>query len=145
MGRSALTSMLVLLVAAGASAYAAESRSADEQAIAKMEQAWAKASATKDKAFFEANLSDDFTFITEDGDFSDSRAEYIDGIIMKMPKITDEAVTDETIRVHGSTAVATGRWAGKVGSESSAVRYTDTFAKGPNGWKAIASQETRTK
>ena len=86
MGRYALTSMLVLLVAAGASAYAAESMSADEQAIAKIEQAWAKASATKDKAFFEKNLSDDFTFITEDGEFSDSRSAYIDGIIMKMPK-----------------------------------------------------------
>ena len=74
MGRYALTSMSVLLVAVVLGAYAAESRSADEQAIAKMEQAWAKASATKDKAFFETNLSDDFTFITEDGDFSDSRA-----------------------------------------------------------------------
>ena len=145
MGRYALVSMLVLLVAAGTGAHAAESMSADEQAIAKIEQAWAKASATKDRAFFETNLSDDFTFITEDGEFSGSRSAFVDGVIMKMPKLTDEAVTDEKIRVHGSTAVATGRWAGKVGNESSAVRYTDTFAKGPNGWKAIASQETRTK
>ena len=51
MGRYALVSMLVLLVAAGTGAHAAESMSADEQAIAKIEQAWAKASAAKDRAF----------------------------------------------------------------------------------------------
>ena len=60
--------------------------------------------------------------------------------------VVEYTATDEKIRVHGSTAVATGRWSYKTDAGvSGATRYTDTYAKGADGWKAIASQETTTK
>jgi len=145
MVRHAWFAVLALLTATvGLPTYAADSTSADEQAIVKIEKEWTEASTTKNKAFFEKYLSEDFTFINEDGELAENRSAFID-VIMKLPKFTDEKVTDQKIRVHGSTAVVTGRWSGKAGDVSDAVRFTDTFAKGSDGWKAIASQETSTK
>ena len=138
--------MLVLLFAAalGLKTYAAEAANADEQAIAKIEHEWAEAFKTRDKATFNKVLSEDFTFINESGEFSEGRSAYVDAI-MKMPEMVEYTVTDEKIRVRGSTAVATGRFAFKDSKSSGATRYTDTFVKGANGWTAIASQETKTK
>ncbi len=145
MARYVWLAMLALFaITAGPLTRAADSSSADAQAISKLEKQWTEASTTKNKAFFEEYLSEDFTFINEDGELAGSRSAFVD-VIMKLPKFTDEKVTDEKIRVHGSTAVVTGRWQGKVGDVSDAVRFTDTFAKGSDGWKAVSSQETKTK
>ena len=145
MARYTWLAMLALMAITTASlARAADAASADTEAISKIEKQWAEANTTKNKAFFEQYLSDDFTFINEDGELAANRSAFVDGI-MKLPKYTDEKVTDEKIRVHGSTAVVTGRWSGKAGDVSDAVRFTDTFAKGSDGWKAISSQETKTK
>lgn len=140
MARYAWLAMLALLLTS-TTTYAAD---ADEQAVSKIEHDWNEALKNQTREFFEKTLSGDFTFVSENGDFSDGRSAYIDGM-MKMPKIIEYTVADTKIRVHGSTAVATGRWSGKQGTESSVVRYTDTFAKGTDGWKAIASQETKAK
>jgi ketosteroid isomerase-like protein len=138
--------MLALLFvgAGGVRTYAAEAASADEQAISKIEREWAEATKTRNKATFDKYLSDDFTFINENGEFSEGRSAYVDAI-MKLPEFVEYSVTDEKIRVRGSTAVATGRFAFKDAKSSGATRYTDTFVKGPGGWTAIASQETKTK
>ncbi len=144
MGRYAWLVMLAVFAVAGVRTYAAESTKADEEAISKIEREWAEASKTRNKAFYDTYVADDFTFTNEFGAILEGRSTYIEAV-MKMPALTDYTVTEQKVRVHGSTAVATGRFAFKDAKESGAVRYTDTFVKGPDGWKAIASQETRTK
>jgi ketosteroid isomerase-like protein len=129
---------------AAVDAYAADSTKADEQVINKVEQEWSAAVKAQDKAFFEKNLSTDFTYGDELGGFSKNRSEFIDSV-MKMPKVADQSVSDEAVRVYGSTAVATGRVSYKTEQGGGAIRYTDTYVKGPDGWKAVAGQETSTK
>ena len=90
-------------------------------------------------------MSDDFTSIEADGRLISGRAAFIDGIT-KAPKIVEVTSSDEKIRVHGTTGVVTGRWTVKDSTGASMTsRYTDVYAKGPDGWKAVASQETTTK
>ena len=139
--------MLALIAAStvGLKTYAAESPSADEQAISKIENGWNEAVKTKDKAFYEKNLSEDFTSIEEDGRLVSGRAAFIDGT-MKTPKAVEVAVSEEKIRIHGTTGVVTGLWTVKDSTGATITsRYTDVYAKGPDGWKAIASQETKAR
>jgi ketosteroid isomerase-like protein len=140
--RYILFGMFVLAAAAGA--FAADS-TADQQAISKIERQWAEAFKTRDKSVYEKYIAENFTFIDEDGGFTDGRVQYIDNT-MKLPMVSDYKVTDEEVRIYGSTAVATGWWSGTYVDATSfgAVRYTDTYVKGPDGWKAVASQETKT-
>ena len=138
--------MLTLLATtAGVPTYAADAASDDAKAVTKIEHEWNDAVKTKNKAFFEKYLSDDFTYINENGEFFSGPAAYID-IILKMPKVVEVTATDEKIRVQGTTAVATGRFGYKDSDGGTyATRYTDVYAKGPDGWKSIASQESNTK
>jgi ketosteroid isomerase-like protein len=144
MARYAWLAMVALLAAStvGLKTYAAESTSADEQAISKIENEWNEAVKTKSRAFYEKYMSEDFTSIEADGRIISGRTAFIDGA-MKTPKVVEVTVSDEKIRVHGTTGVVTGRWTVKDSTgASSTSRYTDVYAKGPDGWKAVASQET---
>lgn len=147
MVRYALLSMFALLAAVTASstAYAADSTSADVQAISKIEREWANALKTRNKTFFEKHLSDDFTYIGPNGDVSSGRAAFIE-LVMKMPPIVEFADSDDKVAVHGATGVATGRVAVKYGNGTSEItRYTDVYAKGSDGWKSVASHESNSK
>lgn len=142
--RYAWLTMLALLNATAAlTTYAADVTSEDAEAIAKIERGWGEALKTKNKAFLEKNLSDNFQFTRQNGDFYSGRSAYIDAA-MKMPAWVEVTVSDDVIRVYQTTAVATGRMSYKDSSGASgAIRYTDTLAKGPDGWTAVASQETK--
>lgn len=129
---------LLALATAEPRTYAADAASADEQAISKIEHEWLEALKTRNKAFFEKYLSDDFTYINENGQLSSGPA-FVDGITSNV----QVALSDQKIRVHGTTGVSTGRFTVKDSTGvSSSTRYTNVFAKGPDGWKAIALQET---
>jgi ketosteroid isomerase-like protein len=146
MARYALAMLLFVGAAVvGVKSYAAESTKADEQAIAKIESEWTDATKNKTKAFFEKYLAEDVTYISEEGVFSAGRAAYID-MVMKLPKVADAKASDEKVAVHQTTGVATGRFTIKYDNgESSSTLYTDVYAKGPDGWKVVASQETKAK
>ena len=135
----------LLVLATSLTASAAESMSADQQAISKIEKEWMEAVKSQDKAFYEKYVSDDFTYISEDGVFTSGRDAYID-LAMKWPAYVQTTGSDERIMVRGTTGVATGRATVKdsTGAIASTL-YTDVFAKGPDGWKVVASQETKTK
>ena len=102
-------------------------------------------SKTRNKAFYEKYFADDFTYISEEGVFISGRAAYLD-MIMKLPKSAEAAGADEKVTIHGTTGVATGKFTTK---DSAGVTlttlYTDVYAKGTDGWKLVASQETKTK
>ena len=78
----------------------------------------------------------------ESGTLYKDRAAYIESLA-SIPKTVEFTVSDEVIRVYGTTAVVTAHWLSK-DSTGAAVssRFTDVFAKGPDGWKAVASQDT---
>ena len=59
--------MLVVTVAFGLSATAADSMTADQQAISNIEKEWTEAVKNRNKAFYEKYMSDDFTYISEEG------------------------------------------------------------------------------
>src|SRR5262245_17456557 len=140
MVRFAWLPMFALLTAAPAT-YAADSPSADAQAISKIENEWVAAIKTGNKAFFEKYLSGDFTFIGADGKLSAGRAAFIDGLA----KVVDASISDERVVVHGTTAVATGRFTVKDSTGVFTTLYTNVFVKGPIGWRAVALQETKAK
>ena len=144
MNRLVSLALFVCVAAAGLNAVAADS-SADEQAILTIEHEWNEALKTKNKAFFEKYLSDDFTYIDQNGVLKSGRGTFIDDV-MKLPKFVEVTGTDEKIKVHGTTGVATGLLTVKDSSGvSSTTRYMDVYAKGADGWKAVASQETTPK
>ena len=145
MVRYALVSVLALLAVAGSSTYAAELMTADQQAIAKIESEWGEATKSKSKAFYEKNLSEDFWYTDDNGVFHSGRAAYID-LVMKGPKIVEVTEAEDRVAVHGTTGVATGRFTVKDNAGVTLTTlYTDVYAKGPDGWKAVASQETQAK
>ncbi len=135
---------LALLVAALAPA-AEDAATQDQAALMQLEQDWNEATKNKDKTFFERNLSPDFTFVNERGEFSSGPAAYI-AAVMKMPTIVESTSTVETVRFHSTTGVVTGRFSYTVaGGQAVSTRFTDTYTKGPDGWKVVASQETTTR
>ena len=143
MARYAWLAMLAL-TAACLTAHAADSTGADAKAINQIEQEWTEAVKSKNKAFYEKYLTDDFTYISENGEFSSGRAAYVD-MTLKLPKVVEASATDERVTVHGSTGVATGRFTVKDSTGVSTTLYTDVYAKGADGWKVVASQETKAK
>jgi sarcosine oxidase gamma subunit len=90
------------------------------------------------------NLADDFTYINEDGEFFGGRQAYMD-IVLKSPAVVEASTSDERIAVHGTTGVATGQFTAKDTTGSDTTRHTEVFAKGPDGWKVVASPETKAK
>jgi ketosteroid isomerase-like protein len=114
----------------------------DEAAILAIEKAWIDGFKTKDKAFYEKNLVDDFTYVNERGELVKGRAAYVQ-TVMDFPADAEIHDTNESIRVIGSTGIAIGHFVAKFKDGTQLeTRYTDSFAKGPDGWKAIASHET---
>ncbi|HEY6598596.1 MAG TPA: nuclear transport factor 2 family protein [Pseudomonadales bacterium] len=144
MKRIASLALLLCVAVTGLTAIAADTMSADEHAIMKIEHEWNEALKNKNKAFFEKTLSKDFIHISELGEVSNGPAAFIE-MVMQL-SIVEYTASDERIKVYGSTGVATGRWSAKDDKGSvTALRYMDVYAKGPDGWKSVAAQETTTK
>ena len=142
--RYALISMLMLVTVAATKVYASESMTADQQAISKIESEWTEAVKAKDKAFYQKYFSEDVSYISENGVFSKGRAAYIDMVVKQ--DVVDASASDERITVHGMTGIATGKFTMKDSAGASvSTLYTDVYAKGADGWKVVASQETKAK
>jgi ketosteroid isomerase-like protein len=142
--RYALVSALVLLAASGTRAFAAELMSADELAISRIEDEWNEASRNWSKAFYEKYFVDDFTYIDDKGEFINGRAAFISHT-MDGPRADEVITSNGMVKVHGTTGVATGRRWTRSSNALSVTRYTNVYAKGSDGWKIVASQETRVK
>ncbi len=143
---SALGMLLIFSVASGwNAAFAADSSEADRQAITKIENEWSNAFKTHDKAVLERILADDFVFTDENGEFVKGRVAYIDGLLQG-EKLGDFTLSEVLITLHGWTAVVTGIFGAKDAKGAiESTRFTDTFVKGDDGWKAVSSQDTKIK
>jgi ketosteroid isomerase-like protein len=117
----------------------------DEQTLMQIEREWEDANKNKDKAWFERTLADEYTAINVRGKMF-NKTEDIADTLSNADTITSGELSDMKVRVHGDTAVVTGRLhrvgKDKNGSFDRNYIFTDTFVKRDGRWQVISSQST---
>lgn len=136
--------MAMVLSGAAASPPPATGQSADQRAIAALEQRWVADIAQGNRGDLATMLADDFRDIDWQGHPRDRQA-VLAGIHPSTG--TTQHITRLDVRVWGDTAVATG--VNEVHSDSKGwtveVSFTDVFARIDGNWRAVSSQETLRK
>ena len=117
----------------------------DGQVLRHIEREWEDANKNKDKAWFERNLADEYTAINARGKMF-NKTEDIADTLSNTDTITSGELSDMKVRVHGDTAVVTGRLH-RVGKDKNGnfdrnYMFTDTFVKRDGRWQVIATQST---
>jgi ketosteroid isomerase-like protein len=114
----------------------------DKAAITAMNEQYIRAWRQHDMKWFEENLAEGYSCVAPDGSVLDKK-QFI-GYPDQSVLVADSRVEDLTVKIHGLTAVVTGKnvvfW--KDGRTSS-TRYTDTYAKIDGKWKAVSAQLTK--
>jgi ketosteroid isomerase-like protein len=113
--------------------------------IKKLEQERNQAILHSDTAALDRMTSADYTVIDQLGELH-SKAQVLDGFKSGANKFESRELSDLSVRVHGNTAVVTGRLAIK-GTEngkanSSEGRFTRVYVKEKGNWISIANQTT---
>jgi ketosteroid isomerase-like protein len=132
-----------LLLAGLTHAAPAQSVEATRRRIAALEDAWIQAVIKRDAAAFDRLLAPTFVYTEDDRVYS--KAQLIKEVTTGTDTVTAGRNEDLVVRVHGSTAVATG-WLvligrGSAGSFERRYRYTDTWQRSNGGWRVIAAQD----
>jgi ketosteroid isomerase-like protein len=133
---------LLLLVTLSAPTYLAAQAAAKRQ-IAALEDAWIQAVIKRDAAAFNRLLGPDFVYTEDDRVYT--REQLIKEVTTGSDTVTSGRNEDLVVRVHGTTAIATG-WLILIGRGSSGAferhyRYTDTWLKMGARWRVIAAQD----
>ena len=116
---------------------------AERQALAKLEEDWAKALEAHDTAYFARVVAPDFHG-TGDSAKAFGRAEVIKDAADTATQVRDLHDEDQQIRIYGSgtVAVVTGmsRWTVQKGMRPGQYsgRYTETWVKREGRWQAVA-------
>lgn len=143
--------MLILLGPLPASVQTMEreanrTESKTQEEIRRLESRRLRAMMDANTAVLDRILADDLTYTHSNGAV-DTKASFL--AALKSGKLTYESVTthEVRVRVHGESAVVTGRGAMKVKAGDReldmAVRFTDVYAKRDGRWQMIAWQSTR--
>lgn len=139
---------LFLAVASLAYVQAASSpaSSADEKAVAKLEQDWAVALVKKDLATIDAITSPDWVVTLPDGTMV-TKAQFDSDLKSGVVVFTEFKVEDLKVKVYGDTAVAFGLETEKStykGSDMSGqYRFTDVFTKRNGKWTCVATHVSK--
>lgn len=140
-----LTTLLLLIFV---SAITTLAQTGDEKDILKFIAAYDQSYINKDVSFVENNLADDYTIADAYGAFK-NRAQTLEGIRKEMANPTEKMLsfksTNDTVRVVGNVAVATGAWAwsgvsmsdGKGEPHSDTGRYTMVLEKRKGKWMLV--------
>jgi ketosteroid isomerase-like protein len=117
----------------------------DGQVLRHIEREWEDANKNKDKAWLERNLADEYTAINSRGKMF-NKTEDIADTLSNADTITSGELSNMQVRVHGDTAVVTGRLhrvgKDKNGSFDRNYIFTDTFIKRDGRWQVISTQST---
>ena len=140
--RRARRSYLFLFLLSGPTYLSAQAAPTKHQ-IAALEDAWIQAVIKRDAAAFNRLLGPDFVY-TEDHRIY-TKDQLIKEITTGSDTVTSGRNEDLVVRVHGTTAIATG-WlilAGRGGAASfeRRYRYTDTWLKTGGRWRVIAAHD----
>jgi uncharacterized protein (TIGR02246 family) len=126
-----------------APAISGENDEPGRQALAKLEDDWAKALEAHDTAFFARVIAPDFHG-TEDSAKTFGRAEIMQNAADTTTQVRDLQDQDRQIRIYGNgtVAVVTGmsRWTVQKGKRPGQYRgrYTETWVKRDGRWQAVA-------
>ena len=131
---------------AAAAAPAATSKPAnDRDALLAIEARWNKAISDRDAATAGEIISEDFRYITPIGTVLD-RAAILKATGDPDYKIAPFKTEEVEVRIHGNTAVVTGRFT-QTGSykgqiQTVRMRYTDVYVKSGETWRAISAHSS---
>ncbi len=122
----------------------AQTSAADSAALIRLEDGWAQALVKRDGAYFSRTLAPGFIY-TED-DRMMTREEVIHEATFGADTVTASRNLGMVVRLFGTTTgVVTGvlEIEGRSGRQPFAHRYrfTDTWVKGPAGWRIVAAQD----
>ena len=135
-----LVALLLLLPAMSS----AQAKAADEKkVIAKLEDDWVRGVIARDTALFNRLLGPGFVYSEDDQLYT--RPQVLRDLATTTDTVTDGRNEDLVVRVHGTTAIATG-WLvlighGKAGAFQRRYRYTDTWVKRQGAWRIIAAHD----
>jgi Domain of unknown function (DUF4440) len=149
--RRRLATSLLAAVLAAAFAPRASAAPADEAAaVKKLEEESVKADLSGDpSAFMKKFFADDMTSGTSFGEWETKQAMLKDIADKPNNKVNAEEMSDLKVRLYGNTAIATYRstYDMLVRGEHRArtIIATDTWVKGKDGWKLVASHGSEAK
>lgn len=120
-----------------ASLHAASPQSAR---LLQLEQSWLQAAQSRDIDALRRILSDDYVDINYAGVLRD-KADALRSSNVTSRKST-QTLSEEKVRIYGSTAIVTGLGTLVTGSHTYQWRFTDVFNAEHGTWRAVSSQET---
>jgi len=149
MKQFACRTLLAILVLAGMIAgrtnLRAQSNSAAEEEVLKVESRRLQAIKDSDVATLETIFAPEFTFVSAVGEFH-TLAELLSDIRTGKLKYTSQQHSDVHVRVYGDSAILTGRSGsryvldGKPGGDPRS--YLNVYIKRDGQWRLVARQET---
>jgi ketosteroid isomerase-like protein len=117
----------------------------DGQVLRQIEREWGVAIKSKDKAWFERSLADEYTAIGSSGQVR-NKAEDIAEMLSNTDTVTTDELSQMKVQVNGDTATVIGRQhlvgKDKNGSFDRNYIFTDTFVRRDGRWQVISSQST---
>jgi len=119
---------------------AAPTASPAPASLLQLEQTWLRAAQTRNIAALQQILSDDYVDINYAGVLR-SKADALRAPNVSSRKPT-QTLSQERVRMYGSTAIVTGLGTLVAGSHRYEWRFTDVFLADHGTWRAVSSQET---
>ena len=144
--RHALCCVLVAVWGTTVSTVQTRPTESDQQILIGLERGWNDAVYSKDVAFIESILADDFTATYDDGDVGDKQKEL--RLVAEFNQQVESAIQDGfTVRVYRDTALVrfTLHLVGiKRGQRSElTLQYSDVWVMGDGRWRCVSSHSTR--
>ncbi len=116
---------------------------ADDAALRKWEDDWAKYAVAKDAGSIQTMLTEDYV-VTDPGGQLETRAQFIASLKDGSLAFTDVKYDEMKVSVYGDAAVLTAKLIIKAtlsGHDiSGEYRFTDVFIRKDGGWKSVAGQ-----
>ena len=106
-----------------------------------LENTWLRAATARDTSTLDGLLASDFTHI----DYRGRMLSRVDALrSTSAPPGVHQTLSDERVRIYGSTGIVTGvnTITGPDGREALRLRFTDVFVRVSSRWKAVSAQET---
>ena len=124
----------------------AQTPSAVEQDLVKLENDWSTAWQKKDAAFLQKLFADEYLSTDQDG-ATFTKAQDLANVASASTSMTSFVLSDLKVHVYGDAAMVTGLNTTKatfLGKDTSgAYRFTDVFVKRDGRWQVVATHASR--
>ena len=142
----ALAVLALLTALPSAAAAPAQRARSDQEILMQLERDWDEAHRSRDVAFVERLLADEFIATYDDGTRG-NKAQELDRTARFDRQIVSSTLDEFTVRVYGDTAIVwvTHRLVGPSKGQRLELtfRYMDIFVMRDGRWQCVASQTTR--